>query len=187
MSSGGPIEGKQEGESPAFRAGKGHKFPTCEPRKGHCGSVGAKGQWGSPHEIEISLLFRELGVFIMSNPGNSGFHEPASDGGRNMGFDTVTLGRTGLKVTRLGVGSFYGVEATMVEEAMERGFTYFYRGALRTPGMATGIRRMAKSRRTDMVIAMHTHARFGYGLTRLIQKGLRKLGVEYIDVLIFRT
>jgi hypothetical protein len=71
VSSGGPIEGKQEGESPAFRAGEGQAFPACEPRKGHCGSVGAKGQWGSPHEIEITPLFRELRVFIMSNPGNS--------------------------------------------------------------------------------------------------------------------
>jgi hypothetical protein len=72
VSGGAPIEGKQEGESPAFRAGKGQAFPACEPRKGHCGSVGAKGQWGSLHEIEISPLFRELRVFIMSNPGNSG-------------------------------------------------------------------------------------------------------------------
>ncbi len=73
MSSRPPIEGKQEGGPPvADRAGKGQEFPACEPRKGHCGSVGAKGQWGSPHEIEISLLFRELRVFIMSNPGNSG-------------------------------------------------------------------------------------------------------------------
>jgi hypothetical protein len=72
VSSGGPIEGKQEGESPAFRAGKGQAFPACEPRKGHCGSVGAKGQWGSPLEIEITPLFREVRVFIMSDPGNSG-------------------------------------------------------------------------------------------------------------------
>jgi len=72
MSIGVPAEGKQEGESPAFRAGKGQEFPACESRKGHCGSVGAKGQWGSLHEIEISLLFRELRVFIMSNSGNSG-------------------------------------------------------------------------------------------------------------------
>ena len=71
MSSGGPIEGKQEGETPAFRAGKGQEFPACEPRKGHCGSVGAKGQWGSLHEIEISLLLSELRVFIMWNTANS--------------------------------------------------------------------------------------------------------------------
>ena len=77
MSSGEPVEGKQEGGPPlADRAGKGQEFPACEPRKGHCGSVGAKGQWGSPHEIEISLLLRELRVFTMSNPGNSGFIFP---------------------------------------------------------------------------------------------------------------
>jgi len=59
VSSGGPIEGKQEGGPPvADRAGKGHKFPACEPRKGHCGSVGARGQWGSLHEIEISLTIQ---------------------------------------------------------------------------------------------------------------------------------
>jgi hypothetical protein len=39
----GPLEGEQEGESPAFRAGKGQAFPTCEPRKGHFGSTGARG------------------------------------------------------------------------------------------------------------------------------------------------
>jgi hypothetical protein len=26
-----PIAGEQEGENPAFRAGKGRAFPTCEP------------------------------------------------------------------------------------------------------------------------------------------------------------
>jgi len=73
VSSGGPLEGKQEGGPPvADRAGKGQEFPACEPRKGHCGNVGAKGQWGSPHEIEISRLSRELRVFTMSNPGNPG-------------------------------------------------------------------------------------------------------------------
>ena len=73
MSSGGPIEGKQEGGPPvADRAAKGQEFPACEPREGHCGSVGAKRQWGSLHQIEISLLFREVRVFIMSDPVNSG-------------------------------------------------------------------------------------------------------------------
>ena len=76
MSSGGPIEGKQEGESPAFRAAKGQEFPACEPREGHCGSVRAKRQWGSLHQIEISLLFREVRVFIMSDPVNSGKGAP---------------------------------------------------------------------------------------------------------------
>ena len=67
----GPIEGEQEGESGAFRAPKGEEFPTCEPREGHCGNVGAKGQWGSPHETEISSIFIGLRVFAMSNLRNS--------------------------------------------------------------------------------------------------------------------
>jgi hypothetical protein len=32
VSGGAPNEGSQEGESPAFRAGKGQEFPACEPR-----------------------------------------------------------------------------------------------------------------------------------------------------------
>jgi len=40
----GTPEGEQEGENPAFRAGKGQTFPTCEPREGHRESIGAKGQ-----------------------------------------------------------------------------------------------------------------------------------------------
>ena len=44
-SGGAPPEGEQEGESPAFRAGKGQAFLTCEPREGHRESIGAKGQW----------------------------------------------------------------------------------------------------------------------------------------------
>jgi hypothetical protein len=43
----GTPEGEQEGESPAFRAGKGQTFLTCEPREGHRESIEAKGQWCS--------------------------------------------------------------------------------------------------------------------------------------------
>jgi aryl-alcohol dehydrogenase-like predicted oxidoreductase len=101
-----------------------------------------------------------------------------------MGFEKVTLGRTGLKVSRLGIASFYGVDAAMVEEAAHRGANYFYWGALRTRNMANGIRKVAKTRREDIVIVMHTNARFGYGLPRLIQKNLTRLGIEYLDILL---
>jgi len=43
----GIPESEQEGESPAFRAGKGQALLTCEPREGHRESMGAKGQWCS--------------------------------------------------------------------------------------------------------------------------------------------
>ena len=39
-----PIEGEQVGESPAFRAGKGQVFPTCEPRGGNREGLEAREQ-----------------------------------------------------------------------------------------------------------------------------------------------
>jgi len=41
----GTPQGEQEGENPAFRAGKRQAFFTCEPPEGHRESIGAKGQW----------------------------------------------------------------------------------------------------------------------------------------------
>ena len=46
----GSIGDEQEGESGAFRAPKGEKFPTYEPRMGHCGSVGAEGN--GAHQVK---------------------------------------------------------------------------------------------------------------------------------------
>ncbi len=50
--------------------------------------------------------------------------------------EPTILGRTGLKVRRLGMGSSYGAPAAAYEEAFERGCNYFYWGALRRGGMA---------------------------------------------------
>jgi len=41
--SGVPIEGERGGESRSFRDRKGQVFPAREPRKGHSGSIEAKG------------------------------------------------------------------------------------------------------------------------------------------------
>ena len=43
-----------------------------------------------------------------------------------MGFEKVILGRSGLSVSRLGIGSGYGTNAAMVEEAVDRGVNYLY-------------------------------------------------------------
>jgi hypothetical protein len=41
-----------------------------------------------------------------------------------MPFDSVTLGRTGLRAGRLGIAASYGVPAEAVERAFERGVNY---------------------------------------------------------------
>ena len=63
-----------------------------------------------------------------------------------MGFERITLGRTGLSVTRLGLAASYGTDEAMVEEAVERGVNYLWWGALRTKKMARGIRAVAGSK-----------------------------------------
>ena len=66
----GPPEGEQEGESPAFRAGKGQAFLACEPREGHRESMGAKGQRCSletpetPDSNEDYILDNMQGLYL---------------------------------------------------------------------------------------------------------------------------
>ena len=50
------------------------------------------------------------------------------------------LGRTGLKVGRLGVACSYGAPTAAFEEAFEQGVNYFYWGSMRKESMARAIR-----------------------------------------------
>ncbi|UCD85904.1 MAG: aldo/keto reductase [Deltaproteobacteria bacterium] len=101
-----------------------------------------------------------------------------------MGFERISLGRTGLMVTRLGIGSSYGTDAAMVEEAAAHGINYFYWGALRTKRMAEGIKNVASKKRDDMVIVSQTNARTRSGISKVVQRSLKRLGVDYLDVLL---
>ena len=101
-----------------------------------------------------------------------------------MGFDKVILGRSGLSVSRLGIGSGYGTNAAMVEEAVERGVNYLYWGALKTKKMAEGIRNVIKTKREGMVIVVPIRTPLPFRIPKLVQKNLKILGTEYLDVLI---
>ena len=98
-----------------------------------------------------------------------------------------TLGRTGLKVGRLGIASSYGAPAAAFEEAFERGCNYFVLGSFmkgRSKEMITAIRNIIrKGDRDKLVVCLmeYTHS-------RLIGKphfynGLKKTGLDYVDVL----
>lgn len=101
-----------------------------------------------------------------------------------MGFERVTLGRTGLTVARLGIASSYGTNEAMVEEAVEQGVNYLYWGAMRTNAMARGIRNVSRKNREDLVIVVHTMARTGAGMSKVVGKSLKRLGVDHLDVLL---
>ncbi len=97
----------------------------------------------------------------------------------------VTLGRSGLRVSRLGIGSSFGVPAAAIEAAYhEYGVNYLYWGTYRHGRMAEAIRHLAPAQRERLVITVQSYDRTGWLMPRLFERGLRQLGIEYADVLL---
>ncbi|MDY6791105.1 MAG: hypothetical protein SWH54_07545 [Thermodesulfobacteriota bacterium] len=96
------------------------------------------------------------------------------------------LGRTGLRVGRLGLAASYGAPASAFEEAFEKGCNYFYLGSGRhRAGMKQAIVNLCrKGRRDQLVVAIHTYARSGLLTKSLLRKNLRSIGLEQADILI---
>ena len=97
----------------------------------------------------------------------------------------VLLGRSGLRVGRIGLGASYGVSASGIERAFhERGVNYFYWGSIRRHGMRDAVRHLAPTRRSAMVVALQTYDRSGLLMAPFVTRGLRALGIDHADVLI---
>ena len=96
----------------------------------------------------------------------------------------VVLGRTGLEVSRLGIGSAYGVSPRACLRAFDAGVNYFFWGSVRTAGMGVALRDLAKTHRDELVIVLESYARGGWTLRRSVMTGLKKLGVDYADILL---
>jgi len=95
------------------------------------------------------------------------------------------LGRTGLSVSRLGVGAAYGAPAFALEKAYaEHGINTFYWGALRKKGMEEALRNLCRTERERLVVVFQTFDRSGFLMKRMHEKGLRAIGSDYADILI---
>lgn len=93
------------------------------------------------------------------------------------------LGRTGLPVSRLGLAGGYGVPAAAVEKAFhEHGINYFLWSTPRKAGMRKGLRNLVKDNREKIIIVLQTYDHIGFTVKRSMQKGLKSLGIDYIDV-----
>ncbi len=97
--------------------------------------------------------------------------------------EPVTLGRTGLKVGRLGLSASYGMPAAGVERAFEEGMNYLYWGSLRRKAFAEGIRNLRRQRER-MVLVVQCYAPLGWYLRLSVERALRRLGFDYADVLL---
>jgi len=96
----------------------------------------------------------------------------------------VTLGRTALRASPLGLGSSFGVGGTDLEYAFERGLNYFYYGSMRRPAYARGVRALARAHRDDMVLVVQTYTRVAALMRPTFESGLRDLGVECADFML---
>ena len=98
--------------------------------------------------------------------------------------DKVVLGKSGLRVSRLGVGSSYGVSPRACWKAFDAGVNYFFWGSTRTSGMGAAIRDMARAHRDELVVVLECYARYPWMIRRSVENGLRSLGVEQADVVL---
>lgn len=100
-----------------------------------------------------------------------------------MATELRTLGRTGLRVGRLGVSASYGVPAAAVERAFEQGVNYLYWGSMRRSGFADAIRHLSP-RRDRFVLVLQSYSRLAGLLGWSIERGLRAVRLDYADVLL---
>jgi len=97
--------------------------------------------------------------------------------------EPTTLGRTGLKVGRLGVSASYGMPAAAVEMAFERGMNYLYWGSLRRGAFADALRHL-RPQRERMVLVVQSYMRMGSLVEGSVERALKQIGYDYADVLL---
>ena len=103
-----------------------------------------------------------------------------------MGYEPqVRLPHTDLVVGRIGLGSSFGVGPEGLALAFDHGINTFYWGSIRRPGFGEGIRRLARRGREKIAVVLQSYARWPAAWMRLtLESGLRRLDLEYADVLL---
>jgi len=99
--------------------------------------------------------------------------------------ERVPLGRTGLVVSRIGLASGYGVPAAAIEKAFhEYGINYLYVSPFLNLGnMVQAIRNLAPSHRDELCIVLARPLFRGLRLERYLERWLKKLELEWVDLL----
>jgi aryl-alcohol dehydrogenase-like predicted oxidoreductase len=98
-------------------------------------------------------------------------------------WEKVTFGKTGLRVSPLGLGSSYGVGGRDVERAHERGINFFFWGLRRRADFGRGLARIASKDRDGVVIAAQSYTRAASLMRPSVERVLRALGTDHVDLL----
>jgi aryl-alcohol dehydrogenase-like predicted oxidoreductase len=100
------------------------------------------------------------------------------------GWDKVTLGRSGLKTSRIGLGTSSGLAVKDVEEAVDRGINYLYWGSVRHAPFGKAIRHVARTRREELAIVVQSYTRAAFYMGRSVESALRELAIDHCDLLL---
>jgi uncharacterized protein len=96
---------------------------------------------------------------------------------------TTTLGRTGLRVTRLGIGGAYCTTPEGYQQALDCGVNYVDTARLYLEGKNEAVIGEALAgRRHDVVLATKTIVRDAVGARRELEVSLHDLQTDYIDI-----
>jgi aryl-alcohol dehydrogenase-like predicted oxidoreductase len=96
-----------------------------------------------------------------------------------------SLGRTGLSVSRLGIGASYGVGERDICWAVDQGVNVLYWGSLRRSRFGDGIRSAAAAHGRDrVVVVVQSYTRIPGTMGLSVSSALRKLRFDYADVLL---
>ena len=98
--------------------------------------------------------------------------------------DSISLGQTGLSVSRLGIGSSWVGSERFIEEAVEQGINYLYWGSIRRPAFGRAIRNVARRNRAGIVLTVQSYSRVAALMAPSVEIALRRAGVEYFDFLL---
>ncbi len=98
-------------------------------------------------------------------------------------WEKVTFGKTGLRVSPIGLGSSYGVGAKDLARAHDKGINFFFWGLRRRGDFGLGVRRLAKKDREGIVIAAQSYTRMASLMGPSLDRVLRYLQVDHVDLL----
>jgi len=100
---------------------------------------------------------------------------------------TTVLGRTGLRVGRLGIASGFRAPPEAYELAFERGSNYFTWGTVlkgRCPHLRVALRNLiARGKRAELVISLVSYAHHPWLMETMHRSSLDQLGIDHADVL----
>ena len=96
----------------------------------------------------------------------------------------IVLGQTGLRASRLGIGSSFTGDERFIEEAVDQGVNYLYWGSIRRPAFGRAIRNVARRDRSRVVVTVQSYSRVAALLAPSIEIALRRTGLGYFDFLL---